>query len=119
MTAREKIASPDYIEILSDYIQPEGVEEPIADYVYQRIDTDLGITYINEKELSPLNISEFTYRSIPKVYGLMQDDPGTGTSFDPTPLMRSGILQVQGEPLNLTGRGVVIGFLDTGERVNA
>ncbi len=38
-------------------------------------------------------------------------------SFDPTPLVRSGITQVQGGSLALTGRGVVIGFLDTGERV--
>ena len=37
-------------------------------------------------------------------------------SFDPTPLVRSGITQVQGGSLALTGRGVVIGFLDTGIR---
>ena len=40
--------------------------------------------------------------------------PGGG--FDPSPLIKSGILQAQGQPLNLTGRGVVLGFLDTGIR---
>ena len=31
-------------------------------------------------------------------------------------MLDTGVLQVQGEPLNLTGRGVVLGFLDTGIR---
>ena len=118
MTDREKIASDDYIDILSDYSQPEGLDVQVEDYVFQPIDTNLGVTYIRKDEVTPLSIQNFTYRSIPKVYGLMQteeSEPGTG-SFDPTPLINTGILQVQGEPLNLTGRGVVLGFLDTGIR---
>lgn len=116
MTDREKIASPDYIEVLADYRQPEGLERPVEDFVFQEIANDFGINYINQNEVPPLSISEYTYRAIPKLYGLMQTFPGTGAAFDSTPLMKSGILQVQGEPLNLTGRGVVIGFLDTGIR---
>ena len=116
MTDREKIMSPDYTEILSDFTLIKGLGHSIQDYVSQPIDTNLVITYINEKELEPINITEFTYRSIPKIYGLMQDEPGEKVVFDSTPLMQSGILQVQGAPLNLTGRGVVIGFLDTGIR---
>ena len=118
MTDREKIASDDYIDILSDYSQPEGLDVQVEDYVFQPVDTNLGVTYIRKDEVTPLSIQNFTYRSIPKVYGLMQtveSEPGTG-SFDPTPLINTGILQVQGEPLNLTGRGVVLGFLDTGIR---
>ncbi|MBQ8878909.1 MAG: hypothetical protein IJ029_09290 [Lachnospiraceae bacterium] len=119
MTDREKIASNDYIDILSDYSQPEELDTVVEDYVFQPIDTNLGITYINKTEVEPLSIRNFTYRSIPKVYGLMQMNGGGtfATSFDPTPLLNTGILQTQGEPLNLTGRGVVLGFLDTGERV--
>jgi len=131
MTDREKIASDDYIDILSDYSQPEGLDTVVEDYVFQPIDTNLGITYINRAEVEPLSISNFTYRSIPKVFGLMQADTGREdgagdgeegrllgqqTNFDPTPLLDTGILQVQGEPLNLTGKGVVLGFLDTGIR---
>ena len=48
-----------------------------------------------------------------QVYGL---EEGSGQGFDPTPLIYSGISQVQRAPLELTGRGVVIGFLDTGIR---
>ena len=59
-----------------------------------------------------MSISAITYPVIPSLYGLMQ----LRESFDPTPLVRSGITQVQGGSLALTGRGVVIGFLDTGIR---
>ena len=37
--------------------------------------------------------------------------------FDPGSLIASGITQVQREPLNLTGRGVIVCVIDTGERV--
>ena len=116
MTDKEKIISPDYMEVISDFQQPEGLEQPVRDYVFQSIDKNLGVTYINMAEIGPIDVRSFTYRSIPKVYGLMQDMPGGSNMFDPTPLLKSGILQVQGEPLNLVGRGVVIGFIDTGIR---
>lgn len=116
MTDREKIMSQDYYEILSDYRFPEGLGHSIQDVVYQEVDSNLGIAYIQRNELSTEDLRRLTYRSVPKVYGLMQGQPGSGTMFDPSPLMKSGILQVQGAPLNLTGRGVVLGFLDTGIR---
>ncbi len=117
MTDREKIASDDYFDVLSDYSQPEELPITVSDYVFQPIDRNLGVTYINRNEISALSARDFTYRSIPKVYGLQQIETMPGGAFDPTALMRSGVLQVQREPLNLTGRGVVLGFLDTGERV--
>lgn len=114
MTDKEKILSPDYIEILSDFVQPEGVESLVQDYVYQSIDSNLGITYINRDEVRELGLREFTYRTVPKAYGLMQTGQPPLQSFDPAPLLQSGILQMQREPLSLMGTGVVIGFLDTG-----
>ncbi len=116
MTDREKIASDDYFDVLSDYSQPEELPITVSDYVFQPIDRNLGVTYINRNEISALSARDFTYRSIPKVYGLQQIETMPGGAFDPTALMRSGVLQVQREPLNLTGRGVVLGFLDTGIR---
>ena len=38
MTDREKIMSPDYLEILSDFTLIKGLENPIRDYV----STDAG-----------------------------------------------------------------------------
>ncbi len=119
MTDREKIASNDYYDVLSDYSQPEELQVTVTDYVFQRIDQNVGVTYINRAELQPVSVQDFTYRSIPKVYGLQQVPQMQQTvpeNFDPAPLIQSGVLQVQGEPLNLTGQGVVIGFLDTGIR---
>lgn len=116
MTDREKVNSEDYLDILADYTIPIEVEAPPVDFVYQHIDGDIGIYYINKNDVGPLGIAGFTYGAIPKVYGLMQLQPGSGGGFDPTALLESGILRVQGEPLNLTGQGVVLGFLDTGIR---
>ena len=114
MTDREKIDSNNYIEVLSDYLLPEGIEYPLRDYVVQLIDGDIGITYINRNEVDPVSIRNFTYRSVPKVYGLLPLEAGTGSGYDPTPLIQSGISQIQREPLNLKGSGVVIGIISTG-----
>ncbi len=126
MTDREKILSNDYYDLITDYVLPLQVRESAGDYVYQPISGEIGVTYINRADvMMPMSVSNFTHSVIPKVFGLMQ----TGLyqtslvqtqqmdTFDPTALLRSGITQVQGDALNLTGRGVVIGFLDTGERV--
>lgn len=116
MTDREKIISDDYYDVLSDFTRPENLPAEVRDYVYQRIDQNLGVTYINKEELERIGFRDFTYRSIPKIYGLSDAEPAGGSGFDPTPLLQSGVLQTQREPLNLTGKGVVIGFLDTGVR---
>lgn len=118
MTDREKIMSDDYLGVLADYtiVQSSGKPLPVEDYVYQPIDTDFGIYYIDRNDVMPINVYDFTYGAIPKLYGLMQMPLGSEGAFDPNPLLQSGILQVQRDPLNLTGRGVVIGFLDTGIR---
>ena len=61
MTEREKIMSQDYYEILSDYRYPEGLEHSFEDLVFQRVDTDLGIAYINKNELTASDEILFTY----------------------------------------------------------
>lgn len=114
MTEREKIVSNKYYDIVSDFSLPRELAVGITDLVYQPVEGEIGIAYVNRNELPPLNIPFFTYLAVPKLYGLMQMELLGEESFDPTALVRSGISQVQREPLNLTGRGVVIGFLDTG-----
>lgn len=114
MTDREKIISNDYYDLIADYTlsaEMSGLEG----VVYQPVSGEMGVAYVERSSVIPMSVSSFTYPVIPKLYGLMQDQQGR--AFDSTPLMRSGITQVQGGALNLTGRGVVIGFLDTGEGV--
>ncbi|MBQ8598476.1 MAG: S8 family peptidase [Lachnospiraceae bacterium] len=118
MTDREKILSNEYYDMITDYELPPQISLDIGeDFVYQPIDGELGITYINRNNVPPLGISNYSYTMIPKLYGLQQiQGSGRTGTFDPTPLIESGITRVQRTPLDLTGKGVVIGFVDTGIR---
>lgn len=118
MTDREKILSNEYYDMITDYTLPPQISMDIGeDFVYQPIDNELGITYINRRNVPPLSISDYSYAMIPKLYGIdRMQGSGRAGSFNPTPLIESGITRVQRPPLSLTGRGVVIGFVDTGIR---
>ena len=48
-----------------------------------------------------------------QLYGIGQNNV-QGMQFDPDPLVASGITQVQDAALDLTGRGVILAFADTG-----
>lgn len=111
MTDRERAISDDFYDIITDFILPGGVEVNPANAAIQPIGGDIRIIYLNRAEVEAVNISSFTYPVIPKLYGLMQQE-----SFNPSALISSGISRVQGGSLNLTGKGVVIGFIDTGIR---
>ena len=112
MTDREKIVSNDYYDLITDFVLPGGVSANLRDAVYQPVSGEIGISYVNRNDVPPMSVSNFTYPIIPSLYGLMQ----IAESFDPTPLIHSGITQIQGSALALTGSGVGIGFLDTGIR---
>ena len=111
MTCREKILSQDYW----DFILP-GDRGKMADnipensYCRQQMDFGYESVSVDKSLLSPLNIEEYWYNSIPNCYTLLDS---TGTNNDA--LNSAGILQVQNYPtLRLMGEGVMIGFLDTG-----
>lgn len=115
MTDREKILSDDYYDLIVDFNYPSGVS-PVEDFAVQPITGEISIIYANRSQVIPMNVSNYNYPVIPMLYGLMPGTPGNSGGFDPTPLIRSGITRVQAQPLNLTGRGVVLGFVDTGIR---
>ncbi len=71
----------------------------------QMIDQNYAVIYAEAGNVGDLNISDYTYASIPKVYGLL--DTGAVES--------SGILKAVNQPSLLAdGHDVLIGFLDTG-----
>lgn len=108
----EMILSNNYFDLITDFpvwLLGEDTENKCTVSVQGLYD----LIYFDRGELSDIQEYFFSYRSVPKLYGLMQEGGSIG-GFDPASLIASGIAQVQREPLNLTGRGVVICFIDTG-----
>ena len=113
MECRERILSNDYYDVITDFpVREIG----LLDFCYIGIEDRYNIAYIRKSDLQNPDEYYYVYRGVPKLYGLMQETGSEGR-FDPNSLIVSGITQVQRPPLELTGRGVVICFIDTGERV--
>ena len=106
---REAIISNDYADII--------VDREVGGINYERIrDLYCGISlsnfyellYIKRSTIPVLNLKNYNYSAIPVCYGLT----------DTLSLENSGILRVQNpEGLDLTGKNVLIGIIDTGECV--
>lgn len=115
MDCKERILSNDYYDILTDF-PLAFMEAANLDQCFVNIENLYSVVYLNRGELSNTNEYFYDYRGVPKLYGLMQQE--NPYSFDPNSMIVSGITQVQRAPLRLTGRGVVVCLIDTGERVN-
>lgn len=107
-TFPEMIISNNYADIILDSYQSTRPELQDLDPESGRllpINSQYSILYYTRAKL-PRNLFDlFSYNSIPRLY----------TTLDTTALEVSGILQIQNQPLlNLTGRGVLIGVIDTG-----
>ena len=119
MTCRDRILSEDFQDFLTYYILPEGtLEEEVSGGAFCSVPVSgrLWSVYFNRRSLPPLSFSGYQYRYVTELYGLAEEFVwgAQGQRFDPQPLNAGGITQLQGEPLFLTGRNVVIGFADTG-----
>ena len=100
---REQVYSDEFFDFIVSY--EETNEQTIAGACIQRIDEGYDIFYYPREGLPPLSVGSYSYSEIPKCYGLL----------DQTALEVSGILKMQNQPvLALKGRGVLIGFIDTG-----
>ena len=115
MDCKQAILSNDVYDYITDFpIENLSNLEPVV--CYQDIDNIYNIVHLNSSAIPNLQVNFFEYRSVPKLYGLMQENvlPSGGTPFDPNNLFAAGIIQMQRSPLNLTGRGTVICIIDTG-----
>lgn len=108
VNCRERILSEQYYDVITDY-SLGGLEESGYDLCATGVEDLFNVVYISRRDVTDAGRYLFQYRSVPKLYGLMQMG-----EFDPNNLIEAGILRVQREPLNLTGRGVVVCFIDTG-----
>lgn len=117
-SCREKILSNDYADLIIDFELTEellDMDTTNLDYCYRQIDRGLGLVFTRRNQLGPIGLLNYSYQRLPNLFGLQElVTESVGTAFDPTPLISSGIQDVQGEPLNLTGKGTIIAFIDTG-----
>lgn len=116
MTCRERILSNDYVDLLARFeVSSDFVQEDYTDYCIKPIGDMFNAIYANRATYEENQISARYYSFVPHLFGLMQlEGDGREEAFDPLSLSASGILQVQNPPLELTGRGVVYAFIDTG-----
>lgn len=108
---REMALSNHYFDAILDF-PVEMYEEYAEADCYATVDK-YNIIYFDRTREPNRREYFFSYGSVPKLYGLMQES-GTGGGFDPASLISSGITQIQREPLTLTGRGVIISIIGTG-----
>ena len=120
MPCRATILSEEIYDYIADFPIEESIE-PDSVICTEKINDTYDIIYVDNAKLPSLENNFFDYQGIPKLYGLMQiegDVPNISREglqpFDPSALIASGIVSVQGPPLNLTGFGTVICFIDTG-----
>ncbi len=102
---RERILSDDYEDFIYPLDQWNPIDELGSSFCVERASEYQGILHISKKYLPPLSVQFYDYATIPKLYGLT----------DTTSMEASGILRTKNQPvLNLTGRGVLVGLIDTG-----
>ena len=112
MDCRDRILSNLYADLIIDFTPTDDYTFPNSgqDYCYLPVG-DFYLAYTNRAEVSTFSMDLNYYVNTPNLYGLMENE------FDPVSLISSGIMQIQRPPLSLTGQGVIIAFIDTGERV--
>ena len=117
-SCRDKILSNDYADLIIDFELTEellDMDTSGVDYCYRQIDRGLGLVFTRRSQLEPVGLLNYSYQRIPSLFGLQElVTEATGQVFDNTPLVSSGIWQVQRQPLSLTGKGTIIAFIDTG-----
>lgn len=121
MDCRQKILSNEYADILVDFTIPQEISsEDSLNLCYHRVIENLGIAYVERNQLPPINTSVMNYGFLPKAYGWMEEGIPRGLpanrNFDSVSLLSAGILQMQGQPLYLTGRNVTIAVIGSGIR---
>ncbi|NLL79543.1 MAG: S8 family peptidase [Clostridiales bacterium] len=114
MTCKERALSEDYVEIMTDFmVTEELLSGKEVDMCTIPAGQGIYISYVSSKVAGERMTSTLYF--LPQCYGLMAE-PVWNMSYDTVALSDTGILQTQNPPLSLTGRGVVMGFLDTGIR---
>ena len=118
VSCKERILSNDYADWIIDFELTEelrNMDTSNLDYCYHQVDRILGLVYTAREQMAPIGLLNYPYQRIPNLFGLQElVTESVGITFDPEPLIASGIRSVQQEPLSLTGKGTITVFIDTG-----
>lgn len=108
VNCQEKIYSEEYIDYLVEHVGDDSrISEWYSADCFQIACNRYAVVYLQEGNVKYENWSGIYV--IPRVFGLLTSDDT---------LEKMGVAQVQRMTnLNLTGQGVMVGFVDTGERV--
>ena len=105
-SCREKILSQDFRDfIIPNYRLDQELVYPKSQICVQSLGFGYRVAYVDQSLGEELSIAAYGYNSIPNCYALL----------DMEAMNETGISVLQNYPgLNLRGKGIMIGFLDTG-----
>lgn len=103
---RDIILSEDYADIILEYAgMTKRFEETYKNYCPQPIGYKFGTLFYRLSDIIPLEINRTSYKAIPKIYGEMNTQAVEAT----------GSIRLQQLPdLQLRGKDIIIGFVDSG-----
>ncbi len=105
MDCHEAVYSNDYYDLIGGIT---SLEPGLRGLCKQDIANRYAVYYLNRDRVPPLSVGTYKYINIPKCYTVLNQQA----------LEVSGITRVQTQRnLELFGSGILIGFIDTGERV--
>lgn len=118
LLCKEKILSNEYADWIIDFEltqELQSLDQSGVDYCYDPIDEFLGLVYARRNQMAEIGLLNYSYQQIPAILALpkvtLQE---SNSAFDSTALMDTGILNLQKEPLNLSGENTVIALIGTG-----
>ena len=113
---REIIVSEDYADFIVNFIGEDALaREKFGVECFQKISSYYGIVYRPLNAIQTLSLRNYSYNSIPALYGLMERDLAVRRRDLELALDESGILKLQNQPsLRLRGQGCIMAFIDTG-----
>lgn len=102
----EKIMSENYGDFIAEFSgSEEQALQRYSENCPQLINYRYLSVYENLENINALNVENYPYSAIPKIYGLMDTNAAAAT----------GSIRLQNQTgFELTGRGVIVGFIDTG-----
>ena len=105
-SCREKILSQDFQDfIIPDYRENQELVYQESQICVENLGFGYRVAYVDQSLVDELSIATRGYNSIPNCYALL----------DMEAMNQAGISVLQNYPgLNLRGKGIMIGFLDTG-----